>query len=98
MPERPGMCEVCGRQYSVVTEREQRGKVWVCIPALLTGCAALGRLLNPEALISSFNGKTNKKARGIIAADDLVSEAPCANLAHLITFQSELSYPLQKES
>lgn len=29
---------------------EQRGKVWVCIPALLTGCVALGRLLNPEAL------------------------------------------------
>lgn len=76
---------------------EQRGKVWVCIPALLTGCVALGRLLNPEALIFSFNGKTNKKARGIITAVDSVSEAPCANLAHLITFQSVLC-PLQKEN
>lgn len=66
------------RQSYVVTE--SRGEGLGLNP--LTNCVAFGRLLNHEALISSFNGKTNKRARGIVIVGGLVSKAPSIKLVH----------------
>lgn len=69
MPERTGVSAVGVRQCCVVTE--SRGEGLGLNP--LTDCVAFGRLLNHGALISSFNEKTNKRARGIITVGDPVS-------------------------
>lgn len=66
------------RQNCVVTE--SRGEGLGLNP--LTDCVAFGRLLNHGALISSFNGKTNKRARGIVTVGGPVSKVPGVKLAH----------------
>lgn len=60
------------RQSCVVAE--SRGEALGLNP--LTDCVAFGQLLNHEGLISSFNGKTNKRARGIVTVDGPVSKVP----------------------
>jgi hypothetical protein len=64
-----GVSAVSVRQCCVVTE--SRGEGLGLNP--LIDCVAFGRLLNHGALISSFNGKTNKRARGIMTVGDAVS-------------------------
>lgn len=64
--EKTGVSAVSVRQNCVVAD--SRGEALGLNQ--LTACVAFGRLLNHEALISSFNGKTNKGARGIITVGD----------------------------